>query len=68
MPSPVSKVRARWKLCVALAVTAILCVNAPWLADAQVVEGVQKGAREGSKAAGPVAASSAAPSAAWSAW
>jgi len=54
MPSPVSKVRARWKLCVALAVTAILCVNAPWLADAQVVEGVQKGAREGSKAAGPV--------------
>ena len=54
MPSPVSKVRARWKLCVALAVTAILCVNVPWLADAQVVEGVQKGAREGSKAAGPV--------------
>ena len=54
MPSPVSKVRARWKLCVALAVTAILCVNAPWLVDAQVVEGVQKGAREGNKAAGPV--------------
>jgi hypothetical protein len=54
MPSPVSKVRARWKLCVALAVTAILCVNAPRLVDAQVVEGVQKGAREGSKAAGPV--------------
>ena len=54
MPSPVSKVRARWKLCVALTVTAILCVNAPRPVDAQVVEGVQKGAREGSKAAGPV--------------
>jgi hypothetical protein len=54
MPIPVSKVRARWKLCVVLAVTAILAVNAPRLVEAQVVEGVQKGAREGSKAAGPV--------------
>lgn len=54
MPSPVSKVRALWKLRVALAVAAILCVNAPRMVDAQVVQGVEKGAREGSKAAGPV--------------
>ena len=54
MTSPVSKVRARWKLCAVLGVAAILLVNAPRLVDAQVVEGVQKGAREGNKAAGPV--------------
>ena len=54
MTSPVSKVRARWKLCAVLGVAAIMLVNAPRLVDAQVVEGVQKGAREGSKAAGPV--------------
>src|ERR1700747_148985 len=54
MTSPVSKVRARWKLCVVLGMAAIMFANAPRLVDAQVVEGVQKGAREGSKAAGPV--------------
>ena len=54
MTSPVSKVRARWKLCAVLGVAAIMLVNAPRLVDAQVVEGVQKGAREGNKAAGPV--------------
>jgi hypothetical protein len=50
MTSPVSKVRARWKLCAMLGMAAIILVNAPRLVDAQVVEG----AREGSKAAGPV--------------
>jgi LTXXQ motif family protein len=54
MTSPVSKVRARWKLCATLGVAAILLVNAPRLVDAQVVQGVEKGAREGNKAAGPV--------------
>jgi hypothetical protein len=54
MTSPVSKVRARWKLCAMLGMAAIILVNAPRLVDAQVVEGVEKGAREGSKAAGPV--------------
>jgi len=54
MTSPVSKVRARWKLCVVLGVAAIMLVNAPRLVDAQVVQGVEKGAREGSRAAGPV--------------
>jgi hypothetical protein len=54
MTSPVSMVRARWKLCVALGAAAILLLTAPRMADAQVVQGVQKGAREGKKAAGPV--------------
>jgi hypothetical protein len=54
MTSPTSKLRARLKLCAALGVAAIMLFNAPRMADAQVVEGVQKGAREGSKAAGPV--------------
>jgi hypothetical protein len=55
MTSPVSTVRARWKLCAVLGIAAaIILVNAPRLVDAQVVQGVEKGAREGSKAAGPV--------------
>ena len=54
MTSPVSKVRARWKLCAMLGMAAIILVNAPRLVDAQVVEGVERGAREGNKAAGPV--------------
>lgn len=54
MTSPVSKVRARWKLCAMLGMAAIIFVNVPRLVDAQVVEGVERGAREGSKAAGPV--------------
>jgi hypothetical protein len=33
---------------------AIVLLNAPFLADAQVVQGVEKGVREGNKAAGPV--------------
>jgi LTXXQ motif family protein len=54
MTSPVSKVRARWKLCVVLGMAALMLANTPRLVDAQVVQGVEKGAREGSKAAGPV--------------
>jgi hypothetical protein len=54
MTSPTSKLRARLKLCVALGVAAIMLLGAPWMADAQVVQGVEKGAREGNKAAGPV--------------
>jgi LTXXQ motif family protein len=54
MTNPVPTLRARWKLCVALGAAAIMLVGAPWMADAQVVQGVEKGAREGNKAAGPV--------------
>jgi len=54
MTSPTSKLRARLKLCVALGVAAIMLLGVPWMADAQVVQGVEKGAREGNKAAGPV--------------
>jgi hypothetical protein len=54
MTNPVPTLRSRWKLCVALGLAAILLVGAPWMADAQVVQGVEKGAREGNKAAGPV--------------
>jgi hypothetical protein len=54
MTSPTSKLRPRWKLCAALGVAAIMLLNAPRIADAQVVQGVEKGAREGNRAAGPV--------------
>ena len=54
MTSPTSKLRTRWKVCAAMGLAAIMLVNAPRLADAQVVQGVEKGAREGNKAAGPV--------------
>ena len=54
MTSPTSKLRARLKLCAALGVAAIMLLGVPWMADAQVVQGVEKGAREGNKAAGPV--------------
>jgi LTXXQ motif family protein len=55
MPNPVSKLRARLRICAAMAMAAILCVNASPLADAQgLIQGVQQGAREGNKAAGPV--------------
>jgi hypothetical protein len=37
-----------------MGLAAILFLNAPFLADAQVVQGVEKGVREGNKAAGPV--------------
>ncbi len=55
MTSPTSRLRTRWRLCVALGVAAVLLVNAPRMVDAQgLVKGVQQGAHEGSKAAGPV--------------
>ncbi len=54
MTSPVSKMRARWKLCAVLGMATIIVVNASRPLDAQVVQGVEKGAREGNKAAGPV--------------
>jgi LTXXQ motif family protein len=54
MTSPTSKLRTRWKVCAAMGLAAILFLNAPFLADAQVVQGVEKGVREGNKAAGPV--------------
>src|SRR4051794_11177599 len=54
MISPTSKLRTHWKVCAAMGLAAIMLLNAPRLADAQVVQGVEKGAREGNKAAGPV--------------
>ena len=54
MRSPTSKLRTRWNVCAAMGLAAIMLLNAPQLADAQVVQGVEKGAREGNKAAGPV--------------
>jgi hypothetical protein len=55
MTSPTSKRRTRWRLCVALGVSALLLINAPRMVDAQgLVKGVEQGARQGNKAAGPV--------------
>src|SRR5215469_11572161 len=55
MPIPTSKLRARWRLCVVVGVSALFLFNAPRLVDAQgLIQGVQQGAREGNKAAGPV--------------
>jgi hypothetical protein len=54
MRSPTSKLRTRWNVCAAMGLAAIMLLNAPRLADAQVVQGVEKGAREGNRAAGPV--------------
>jgi hypothetical protein len=54
MTSPTSKLRTRWKVCAAMGLAAIMLLNAPRVADAQVVQGVEKGAREGNRAAGPV--------------
>ena len=54
MTSPTSKLRTCWKVCAAMGLAAIMLLSAPRLADAQVVQGVEKGAREGNKAAGPV--------------
>jgi LTXXQ motif family protein len=55
MTTPTSKLRARWVLCAALGVTALLLVDAPRMVDAQgLVKGVEQGAREGNRAAGPV--------------
>jgi hypothetical protein len=55
MPTLTSKLRARWRLCVVVGVSALFLFNAPRLVDAQgLIQGVQQGAREGNKAAGPV--------------
>ena len=54
MTSPTSKLRTRWKVCAAVGLAAIVLLDAPQAADAQVVQGVERGAREGNKAAGPV--------------
>ena len=54
MRSPTSKLRTRWNVCAAMGLAAIMLLNAPQFADAQVVQGVEKGAREGNRAAGPV--------------
>lgn len=54
MTCPASKLRTHWKMCAAMGLAAIMLLDAPQLADAQVIQGVEKGAREGNKAAGPV--------------
>jgi hypothetical protein len=54
MTSPTSKLRTYSKVCAAMGLAALMLLNAPRLADAQVVQGVEKGAREGNRAAGPV--------------
>ena len=53
MTSPTSKLRTRWKVCAAMGLAATTLL-VPRIADAQLVQGVEKGAREGNKAAGPV--------------
>jgi hypothetical protein len=55
MPSLTSKLRARWRLCVVVGVSALFLFTAPRLVDAQgLIKGVEQGAREGNRAAGPV--------------
>jgi LTXXQ motif family protein len=56
MTSPISGLRARLKLCVALGAAAVVVLlNATRPVEAQgLVKGVEQGAREGNKAAGPV--------------
>ena len=54
MTRPAAKLRTHWKVCAAMGLAAIMLLNAPQLAEAQVVQGVEKGAREGNRAAGPV--------------
>jgi hypothetical protein len=54
MTSPASKLRARWKVCAAMGLVAMILPGAPQPVGAQVVQGVERGAREGNKAAGPV--------------
>ncbi|MFN5715292.1 MAG: Spy/CpxP family protein refolding chaperone [Bradyrhizobium sp.] len=51
---PVAKLRARWRLCAAVAATTVTLLAVPHMVDAQIVQGVEQGAREGTKAAGPV--------------
>jgi len=54
MTRPAAKLRTHWKVCAAMGLAAIMVLNAPRLADAQVIQGVEQGARQGNKAAGPV--------------
>ncbi|UPJ53311.1 Spy/CpxP family protein refolding chaperone [Bradyrhizobium sp. 200] len=54
MTIPTSKLRTRWKVCAAMGLAATVLFNVPRVADAQVIQGVEKGAREGNRAAGPV--------------
>src|SRR3954468_19872631 len=54
MTSPAFKLRARWKVCAAMGLAAMILPGAPQPVGAQVVQGVERGAREGNKAAGPV--------------
>lgn len=54
MTSPVSRLCTRWKVCAAIGLAATMLLNVPDIAEAQVVQGVERGAREGNKAAGPV--------------
>jgi hypothetical protein len=54
MTRPASKLRTHWKVCAAMGLAAIMVLNAPRLAEAQVIQGVEQGARQGNKAAGPV--------------
>ncbi|WJR74897.1 Spy/CpxP family protein refolding chaperone [Bradyrhizobium sp. NP1] len=52
MSSPTSTARARLRFALGAVVMTLLA--APWPANAQVVQGVERGAREGNRAAGPV--------------
>jgi hypothetical protein len=54
MTRPAAKLRTHWKVCAAMGLAAMMHINAPRLADAQVIQGVEQGARQGNKAAGPV--------------
>jgi hypothetical protein len=54
MTRPAAKLRTHWKVCAAMGLAASMLLNAPRLADAQVIQGVEQGARQGNKAAGPV--------------
>jgi LTXXQ motif family protein len=54
MTRPAAKLRTHWKVCAAMGLAAMMHLNAPRLADAQVIQGVEQGARQGNKAAGPV--------------
>jgi hypothetical protein len=55
MPTLTSKLRARWRLCVVVGVSALFLFNAQRIVGAQgLIQGVQQGAREGNRAAGPV--------------
>ena len=40
MTRPAAKLRTHWKVCAAMGLAAIMVLNAPRLADAQVIQGV----------------------------